>query len=698
MTVLANNVEANAAAVPPPVGLPTLDAFRFRAFRITKTNKYSKWAQDKAHVGPRGIVCVPYMEGDGHHDLANTLWCTYSVDGGATFGPRECIYRPETTNIPVLPGSADDTFSCMSAGASIDGRQFFFLTTKEMAPKHYMLHRKFPDYRKWDTGTTISITSGSTSFTVAKFNHGYVAGDKITLEQLLIGGVNMLPTFHNLTLSGELTVTSASNAQFTVQTTGAAANATLTAQTASVWLRNGWGDINKLDVTSVLNTLYTNLHGAANLPDDGLPYHHSFCIDENGSIYSTISIAPKTPANAPAIVHVVRYDSYRSVTTSNTFLFSLGFQGGEGTIKNVGSGVFIGFSRGDDFGSGNRANFWKTTDNFASTGTTPVPTEILRPNDTLAGRTWDEPTPLIIANGMVYAARCQRTDDPTRTTETDRASAKIYLLVANLSDLLSSGISAFTWTEVGRAYWSGAKTSQGGPGVGVGSLIAVMQPPDVKNTADTNDVTAYARIMYFFGSEQESPTGFSQNWNQGQVYCIEITDLRAPYYAMNNGDTVESGQSDNTQTLWIKDGFTTGWTPSVGPYQGTAPSTPVDLRSSQDYKGGGLRLEREYNGMVTMFGRMDYGTTANSAIVYTLPHRWRPAHDKQFVIQGAQDQTRASGALYVLTIFGSNNVASLAGQMRVDRVDTAKPIGSGSVVNISFDGVRFPADGDARTS
>lgn len=697
------NIYINGQFVIKGIGIPMKDAFRFRTVRITKTNKYSKWAQDKAHVSPRGVICVPYIEGDNHHDLANTLWCKYSYDGGATFGPPECIYRPETGGTWNLASGASDSFASMAAGSHPEGRQFFFLTTQETSKRHLMLHRKFPDYRKWDTGATFSMTAGNATITVTKPGHGYVVGDKLSIKKFTAdaGATDILAAtagtpYNGITIPNEVTVTAAGNQTFSFVATAVGTISAITNKTSVLWVQNPWGDFVTVDCTSAMRTYYDGQHGTGTFDANNISYHHSFCTDDSGNMYSCIS-------DSTLGLQVIKYSSYRTVAGAVT-IYLTGFPGGEGTIKHVptsaGFGVdnFIGFSRGDDFDSANnkQARFWKTTNGFAS-----VTSEILRTDSTKGGLTQDEPTPLIIANGMVYAVRCQRTDDPTDTASTDRASLKMYLLTASLSALLASGIAAFKWTEMGRAYWSGAKTGQSSPGVGVGSLLATDVPPDAKVFADSNDIPHYARVMYFYGSEQENPTGFAENWNQGQLYATHIADNRAPYYAIDNGYNVDSGQADSTQQFWWHQGsdLGTGWTAAVGTYATADPPDgtggTVDLRNSPDYKGGGIRLEREANGMVTMFGRINATSSAVNPVM-TLPHGWRPAHDKTVVIQGgASKQDRVGGRLLVLTIFGANNIASMRGKVYIEKIASGDP-SIQSVPNISLDGIRFPADGDAR--
>lgn len=697
------NIYINGQFVIKGIGIPMRNAFRFRTVRITKTNKYSKWAQDKAHVSPRGVICVPYIEGDNHHDIANTLWCKYSYDGGATFGPAECIYRPETGGTWNLASGASDSFSCMAAGSHPEGREFYFLTTQETSKRHLMLHRKFPDYRKWDTGVTFSMTAGSPAITVTKPGHGYVVGDKISIKKFTTdaGATDILAAtsgapYNGVTIPSEVTITATGNQTFTFNATAVSTISAITNKTSILWVQNPWGDFVTVDCTAAMRAYYDGQHGTGAFDANGISYHHSFCTDDSGNIYSCIS-------DSVIGLQVIKYTSYRTITGAVT-IFAMGFPGGEGTIKHVptslglGANIFIGFSRGDDYDSANnkQSRFWKTVNGCAS-----FTSEILRTDSTKGGLTQDEPTPLIMANGMVYAVRCQRTDDPTDTASTDRASLKMYLLTSSVASLIANGIAAFTWTEMGRAYWSGAKTGQSSPGVGVGSLIATDVPPDPKVFADSNDITNYARVMYFYGSEQENPTGFAENWNQGQVYGTHITDNRAPYYAINNGDVVESGQADSTQQFWWDKGsdLGTGWTVAVGTYATADPTDgtggTVDLRSSPDYKGGGLRLEREANGMVTMFGRVNATSGAVNPLI-TLPHGWRPAHDKTVVISGgASKQDRVGGRLLTLTIFGSNNIASMRGKVYIDKVASTDP-SIQSTPNISLDGIRFPADGDAR--
>jgi hypothetical protein len=679
------------------VGVPTEGTYRFRSFRLTDSALNAHWAQDKAHVGPRGRICVPYVEGSGHHAADNKLLVKYSVDRGSTWSAPECIYRAETGYQTTRTGDTD-RITCMSAGVSLGGRQVFNIqkhetdTTDPENPVDYetyeLWHRKMPDHRKFGSGDGVTATtfSGQPKLRIYITDHGFVTGDDIIITSLVLGTKNISSgeAFNNVTLAAAaVTVTNANRFYFEF-TTDTNANADQSGIATTCTVQNGWGDFTRVDVTSDLETAYTAVWG--DLPAGDFNYHHSFATMDDGTIVACMSTNDG--------LNIVKYASLYSISP---VIVSMGFAAGEGTILNCGSGRFCGFTRGADVtGADNdRSNFWWSDDSLVTFNH-----EQVRPDDTKGGQTWDEPTPLTLCNGRVLAARCERTDDPLKERLAQQASMKIYLLEAAVDDIFTMGVDAFTFTEMGRAYWTGARSSQSGPNVGVGSWVTIPTLVDATNTALEDGTPQYERAIYFFGSEMETITGFNGEWSYGQIYGIEVIDNRMPQRALMEGGGADGGTAERLDVRRYKTasdiGLNTGWTPSKGTYQTAEPdTTPVDLTDSVDFKGGGITYARDRNGLVTIWGRIDgSGSAGNPA--FTIERELAPATDKQFLVPaGAAKQDRTGGVTLVVTVMGVNSAAGgNRGAVYIDRQANAGL--GGAISDISLDGLTWLADGDTR--
>lgn len=679
------------------VGVPTYGSYRFRSFRLTGINRYCKWAQDKAHVGPRGTIFVPFVAGTGHHSADNTVMMTRSVDRATSFGFPEFIYRPETGLKTTRTGNSNDNVTCMSAGVTLGGRQVFFIYKYEgdgTVRSYDIWHRKLADYRKIRSSCNARTYNGFAKIRIIRANHGYFAGDVITMPVLVINGVDMVAggTVNNTTLiSNTVTVTAATDAYFEFATSGNA-NADSADLVTTCDLQDVDGDMTMVDTTSAVDTVYQALWPSITLASGSLRYQHSFALADNGDILTTLGSSEG--------LHIVRYNSLHSIAPTISYL---GFAGNEGTIVNAGGGRYCGFCRGtdisttsdEDTNSTQRSKFWWSSDGLAT-----FDFDLVRPDDNYGGQIWDEPTPLTICNGRILAARCERTDDKKRSQPARQASCRIYLLSADVDDVFANGVSAFTISEMGRAYWNGAKTTQSGPGVGVGSWVTITPPDDPINTAISGLTPNMERAIYFFGSEIENVTGYNAEWNFGQINGIEVIDNRAPEQAFMEGGGARAMDGAyepyELQTSELK----TGWSFSTGAYVAAVPpSSPVDLTASPDYRGGGIEMQRERSGRVFMYGRLNFDVDAVGASNYAfvLPKGWRPAKDKTFAVPAgaASIGTRTAGLTVNVTIIGANNDLSTdRGRVYVDRVSASGP---GADLNyVSFDGINFLADGDLR--
>jgi hypothetical protein len=679
------------------VGVPTEGTYRFRAFRMTGLNKYCKWAQDKAHIGPHGAIFVPYVVGSGHHSADNMLVMQRSVDGGTSFGFPEVILRPETGFKTTRTGN-NDNLTCMAAGVNRGGRQVlfpYFYLTDGTVRSYSIWHRKLADYRKIRSSCNARTFNGAAKIRIYLTDHGYFAGDVVTMPVLVINGVDMVAggTINNTTLiSNTVAITNATAAYFEFTTSGNANLDSGDLVTTCDLQDASDGDFTMVDITSTLDAVYQALWPSITLASGSLRYQHSFALADNGDILTTLGSAQG--------MHVVRYNSLYSIAPTIAYM---GFAGNEGTIVNAGSGRLCGFCRGtdidltadEDTNSDARSKFWWSTDNLAT-----FDFDLVRPTDSYGGQIWDEPTPLTICNGRILAARCERTDDKKRTQPARRASLRIYLLDADVDEVFTNGVDAFKISEMGRAYWNGAKTSQSGPGVGVGSWVTITPPADAINTAISGHTPNLERAIYFFGCEIDNLTSYSGDSNYGQIFGIEVIDSRAPQQALmeGGGATANAGGLDiyKLATSQLK----TGWSFSTGTYvAANPPNTPVDLTTSPDYRGGGIELQRDRTGRVFMYGRLDFDVDAvgasNSA--FQLPKGWRPAKDKTIAVPAgaAKVGTRTNGLTVNVTILGANNALSTdRGLVYVDRTNNSGP---GADLNyVSFDGINFPADGDWR--
>jgi hypothetical protein len=682
------------------VGVPGNDTYRFRSFRVTNFNKYNKWAQDKAHIGPHGTIFVPFVSGTGHHSADNQIMMMRSVDNATSFGYPEVILRPETGMKTTRTGSSNDNVTCMSAGVTLGGRQVFFIYKYEgdgTVRSYNVWHRKLADYRKIRSSCNARTYNGVNKLRIYLANHGYFVGDVVVFPVLVINGVDMVAggTINNTTLtSNTVTITAATDAYFEFATTGNA-NADSGDLVTTCNLEDTDGDFTMVDTTSLVDAAYQALWPSVTLASGSLRYQHSFALADNGDILTTLGTSEG--------LHVVRYTSLFTLGSAQPTIYYLGFKGNEGTIINASGGRFCGFCRGtdintttdEDTNSDQRSKFWRTPDNFAS-----IQFDTVRPTDNYGGQIWDEPTPLTLCNGRVLAARCERTDDKKRTRPAQRASMLIYLLDADVDEIFTSGFGAFDISVMGRALWSGAKTAQSSPGVGVGSWVTITPPGDAINTAISGLTPNLQRAIYFFGSEIENVTGYNSDWNFGQIFGIEVIDKRAPQQALmeGGGATPMDGGYDIYEVAATA--LQAGWTFSTGTYvTADPPNSPVDLTTSPDYRGGGIELHRERSGRVFMYGRLNFDTDAvgasNSA--FQLPKGWRPAKDKTFAVPAgaAKVGTRTAGLTVNVTILGANNALSTdRGLVYVDRVAASGP---GADLNyVSFDGINFPADGDWR--
>jgi hypothetical protein len=665
--------------------VPGKDTFDMRGFRLTKSNDYDKWTQDKAHVLPGGVLCVVYVSGSGHHSNDNMIVAKYSYDRGATWSARRVLIRPETELQSTIIGSNNDQLTGMSAGCTLGGRQFLLWMSYEASGhRHFLWHRKAPDHRKIVTGMTAETFLGTSQLRFYRTNHGYFTGDPITLPALVVGGNDLVAggNINGLTLpSSALTVTAASDTWFEITMTGLA-SASQSAIAATATLQNGFGPFQKLELSSALQAAYLALWPS--LPGAGLPYLHGRAIDDNGDILSFLSTSNGA--------HVVRITSLRGPAMT---MKSMGFTGGEVTAVNCGGSKFCGFTRGSDItgSSDERSKFWRTTDDFAT-----CTVEYARPTDLLGGQVWDENTPLCLWNGKIMAARCERTDDPLDTRPAQAASMKTYLWAADVDDVFALGINAAPFTEIATLYWSGAKTAQSSPGVGVGSWLVSDVSPEAINNAFEGVPPNFSSAFYFMGCEVRNQTGRDTDWNRGQIYGIEFTDPRQPQRAIQDGGGVDAGRTSDLNFRELKNSeLGANFAASAGAYIGTPPSTPVDLTTSPDYKGGGIRLFKDAAGLVHCFGRLDYGGAANiEAIAFVLEDGWRPAYDVEFFRSaGTPTIARAGGTNLVIRILGTNNISAAdRGAVHVSRQASVGL--AGAVTDISFDGMCWPADGDAR--
>lgn len=673
--------------------IPGNDTFRVDSFRLTRSNAYDKWAQDKAHVLPRGVICVPYLTGSGHHSSDNVLVAKYSHDQGGSWSAKEFILRPETELQSTMTGSSNDRLTCMSAGCTLGGRQFFLWMSYETGSvhRHWLWHRKAPDERKFNGVVSVETFFGQGKL---RFNfpagvyHGYVAGDKVTFPALNAEGHDLVAgdSLHGLTLpsNSNVVVTSASDSYFEIAMTNTASVSDTVVLTNGTF-QNGWGSMIKVEISSALQTAYLDFWPS--LPAAGLPYLHGRVIADNGDILSFLSTANGA--------HLVRIASLYTPTITMT---TMGFVGGEVTGVACGSNRYCGFTRGTDItgSSDGRSLFWRTTDNFAT-----IVSEQVRPDDTKGGQVWDENTPLTVCNGYILAARCERTDDPLQTQPAQPASVRTYLWMVLVDDALNLGINAAPFAEIGRLHWSGAKSAQTSPGVGVGSWVTVTPPADAIDSAMSGQSPNYATAFYFCGGEIENQTGRDSDWNRGQIYGFRFTDLRQPQRATQDGavSQVISGSDADVYQLANSE-LGTNFVATKGAYIGSPPSSPVDLTVSTDYKGGGIKLLKDNLGMVHCWGRLNWtGAADTEAIAFTLAgdlKRFCPAEDCEFfVTAGAATINRSSGTNVVIRILGSNNISSTdRGTVHVSRQASVGL--AGALTDISFDGLVWLGDGDAR--
>lgn len=668
--------------------VPGKDSFRVDSFRLTRSNAYDKWAQDKAHVLPRGVICVPYLTGSAHHSSDNALVAKYSHDYGGSFGPPEFIIRPETELQSTMTGSSNDRLTCMSAGCTLGGRQFFLWMSYETGSvhRHWLWHRKAPDERKVSGATITAQTfSGQAKIRFNMANHGYVVGDPVTYPALVVGGHDLVAgdSINGMTLASNsnVLVTAATDTYWEIAMTGAA-SASQSGIATTATLQNGWGAMQKVELSSALQTAY--LAFWPSLPGGGLPYLHGRIIADNGDILTFLSTS-----NGAHLVKIA------SLYTPTIVMTKMNFVGGEVTGVACGSNRYCGFTRGTDVtgSTDNRSLFWRTTDNFAT-----IVSETVRVDDTVGGQIWDENTPLTVCNGYILAARCERTDDPLKVQPAQPASLRHYLWIVPVEDALNIGIGASPFIELSRLHWSGAKSSQTSPGVGVGSWVTVTPPADAIDNVMLGQTPNYSTAFYFCGSEIENQTGKDADWNRGQIYGFRFTDIRQPQRAVQDGavsQVVSSGFA-NVRTLANSE-LGANFGTSKGAYIGSPPSSPVDLTVSTDYKGGGIKLVRDELGMVHCWGRLNYtGAADTEAIAFTLDHPFCPAEDCEFFISaGAATINRTGGVNLVVRILGTNNISAAdRGTVHVSRL-TAVGL-AGTVTDISFDGLVWLGDGDAR--
>jgi len=668
--------------------VPGQNTLRMEGFRLTRSNSYDKWAQDKAHVLPRGVLCCVYVSGSGHHSADNMVVCKFSHDGGASWSARKVLIAPETELQSTQTGNGNDKLACMSAGCTNDGRQFLLWMTYELSGhRHFLWHRKAPDHRK--ISCTVQTFIGESRLRIAYAGHGYYAGDPVTLPALVCGGndIGAAGAINGLTKPGgglsNLLVTAADTGWFEVTLNGTA-SASQAGIATTATLQNGWGPFVKTEISSALQTAYLALWPS--LPGAGLPYLHGRMIADNGDIIAFLSTANGA--------HLVRIASLYSVAPTVTKIPNIG-QGGEVTGVACGSGRYAGFTRGTDVTgtSDGRSLFWRTDDNFATTTV-----EEVRPDDSHGGQIWDEITPICLCNGKLMAARAERTDDPLDSQPAQPASCRLYLWEADVDDAFAIGINAAKFEEIARLHWSGAKTAQSSPGVGVGSWAVHTPPPDAINNAMTglspNKQTAYL----FIGCEIENQTGKDGDWNRGQLNVIRFTDLAQPQRAIQDGGGVSVGGTDDMFLRELASGeLGSGFAASTGAYIGSPPSSPVDLTTSPDYKGGGIRLYKDKTGFVHCFGSLDYSGPINTeAIAFVLDEDWRPRYDVEWIVSaGAATIARTGGTNLVVRILGSNNIsASDRGACHVSRQGNVGM--AATITNIRFDGLMWPAEGDAR--
>ena len=90
----------------PGILYPTYNYFNYETRKLTHTNLYSAWCQDKCFMH-NGVMYILYNEGVSH-GLPNSVMCIKSYDFGHTFTEPEVFYSDEGKNVSAWGAGADE--------------------------------------------------------------------------------------------------------------------------------------------------------------------------------------------------------------------------------------------------------------------------------------------------------------------------------------------------------------------------------------------------------------------------------------------------------------------------------------------------------------------------------------------------------------------------------------------------------------